>query len=118
MARLLCTVVVTKNTEILMEKRTGEYGEDVEQVLHKPFQRVHKSFHSTSLHNIITVNAFKNCKTSDTIQERGQSDNRRYWVIYMNDARHHYLGTYSRIDSIDHLIKNFREKSRCWKYWN
>ena len=36
----------------------------------------------------------------------------------MNKARQLYLRTYSRIDSIDHLIKNFRMKYRCWKYWH
>ena len=34
----------------------------------------------------------------------------------MNEVRQLYLGTYSRIDSIDHLIKNCRMKYRCWKY--
>ena len=36
----------------------------------------------------------------------------------MNEARQLYLGTYSHIDSIDHLIKNCRMKYRCWKYWH
>ena len=36
----------------------------------------------------------------------------------MNSARQLYLGTYYRIDSIDHLIKNCRLKYRSWKYWH
>ena len=36
----------------------------------------------------------------------------------MNGGRELYLGTYSRIDSIDHLIKNCRLKYRSWKYWH
>jgi hypothetical protein len=36
----------------------------------------------------------------------------------MNDARELYLGSYSRIDSIDHLIKNARIFYRSWKYWH
>ena len=34
----------------------------------------------------------------------------------MNEVRQIYLGTYSRIDSIGHLIKNYFIKCRCWKY--
>ena len=52
------------------------------------------------------------------IRTRGNFDNRRYWGIDMNEAHQIYLGTYSRIDSIDHFIKNCRMKYRCWKYWN
>ena len=52
------------------------------------------------------------------IKARGQFFNRRHWVIDMNKTRQLYLGTYSRIDSIDNLIKNFRMKYRCWKYWH
>ena len=36
----------------------------------------------------------------------------------MNAGRELYLGTNSRIDSIDHLIKNCRLKYRSWKYWH
>ena len=36
----------------------------------------------------------------------------------MNAARELYLGTYSRIDSIDHLIKNCRMKYQSWKNWH
>ena len=42
----------------------------------------------------------------------------RYRGIDMNEVRQLYLGTYSRIDSIDHFIKNCSMKYRCWKYWN
>ena len=50
------------------------------------------------------------------IRERGKFDNMRYWGIEMNDVHQLYLDTYSRIYSIDHLIKNFRMKYRCWNY--
>ena len=36
----------------------------------------------------------------------------------MNSARELYRGTYSRINSIDHLIKNCRLKFPSWKYWH
>ena len=41
------------------------------------------------------------------IWARGQFDNRRYWVIEIDEARQIYLGTYSRIESIDHIIKKY-----------
>jgi hypothetical protein len=36
----------------------------------------------------------------------------------MNDARNLYLGSYFRIDVIDHLIKNAKLFYRSWKYWH
>ena len=51
------------------------------------------------------------------IRAIGKFGNRRYWVIHMHEARQLYLGTYSHIDSIDHLITNFHMKYRCWEYW-
>ena len=36
----------------------------------------------------------------------------------MNPARQLYLAMYSRIDSIDHLIKNCNIKYHSWKYWH
>ena len=35
-----------------------------------------------------------------------------------NNARGLYLGTYSRIDSIDYLVKKNHLTYRYWKYWN
>jgi len=82
------------------------------------FKKVHVSFQSTSSCNIQTVNALNECKLSVSKRTRGINDNRRTWGIEMNAARELYLGTYSRIDSIDHLIKNCRLKYRSWKYWH
>ena len=52
------------------------------------------------------------------IRARGQFDNRRYWGIEMNEVRQLYLGNYSHIDSIYHLITNCHIKYRCWEYWH
>ena len=35
----------------------------------------------------------------------------------MNKACQLYIGTYSRIYSIYHIIKNIHIKYRCWEYW-
>jgi hypothetical protein len=36
----------------------------------------------------------------------------------MNDTRTLYLGTYSRINLINHLVKNTNLFYRLWKYWH
>ena len=68
--------------------------------------------------NISNINSLNGCKTSYMIKEIGQFDNSSYWGIEMKKARQLYLGTYSSIDSIDHLIKTFRMKYRFCKYWH
>ena len=86
--------------------------------VHQEYRRVNVSFQSTSSCNISTLNALIQCKLSFLKRERGVGSNKRTWGIEMNSARELYLGTYSRINSIDHLIKNCRLKYRCWKYWH
>ena len=82
------------------------------------YRRVNVSFQSTSSCNISTVNALSSCKQSVSKRERGVGSKKRTWGIEMNSARELYLGTYSCIDSINHLIKNCRLKYHCWKYWH
>jgi hypothetical protein len=84
----------------------------------KGYQRVHTSFQSTSSCNISTVNALSSCNMSIRRRERGRGDNKRHWGIEMNHARSLYLGSYFRIDCIDHLIQNARIFYRSWKYWH
>jgi hypothetical protein len=82
------------------------------------YQRVHTSFQSTSSCNISTVNALSSCTKSIRRRERGRGNSKRHWGIEMNDARALYLGSYYRIDCIDHLIQNARIFYRSWKYWH
>ena len=84
----------------------------------KGYQRVHTSFQSTSSCNISTVNALSSCRMSIRRRERGRGDNKRYWGIEMNHARTLYLGSYYRIDCIDHLIQNSNLFYQSWKYWH
>jgi hypothetical protein len=84
----------------------------------KAYVRVHTTFQSTSSCNISTVNALNECGMYVRKRERGRKANKRFWGIEMNDARELYLGTYSRIDSMDHLIKNASMFYRSWKYWH
>ena len=94
MTRLFDPVVATNNTEKVVEKITGEYGEDVGQFISKVFKLVHVSFMSTTSFKISTANELKGCKKSYMVRARGKFDNRRYWGIDMNKASQLYLGTY------------------------
>jgi hypothetical protein len=84
------------------------------------YEVVHTSFQSTSSCNITTVNALNACKLSVRTKYRGKSadGHKRSWGIEMNEARLLYLGSYFRIDTIDHLIKNCHMFYRSWKYWH
>jgi hypothetical protein len=84
----------------------------------KAYRRVHTSFQSTSSCNLSTVNAMTTCSMSIRRRERGRGENKRYWGIEMNHARTLYLGSYFRIDCIDHLIQNAQMFYRSWKYWH
>ena len=76
------------------------------------------SFQSTSSCNIISVNGFSSNRNFIEARQRGRKKGKRFYVIEQNMARLLYLKTYSRIDSIDHMIKNCRLKYTCWKYWH
>lgn len=73
-----------------------------------PYRRVIVSFQSTSSCNISTVNALNQCTLNAHKREQGISQNKRTCGIEMNAAQELYLGTYSQIDSIDHLIKKMQ----------
>jgi hypothetical protein len=66
----------------------------------------------------MSVNAFSKCKNSLEGRARGRKQNKRLYVIEQNHSRHLCLKTYSRIDSIDHLLKNIKIHYTSWKYWH
>jgi hypothetical protein len=82
------------------------------------YQQVHVSFQSTSSCNISTVNALNEVSNFLELRERGRGENKRYWVIEMNHARHLYLSTSNGIDVLDHILKNAHIYYRSWKYWH
>jgi len=82
------------------------------------FKIVLTSFQSTSSCNIMSVNGISECRSFVEARGRGKNNSRRVYVIEQNMARLLYLKTYSRIDSIDHLIRNCKISYRCWKYWH
>ena len=75
-------------------------------------------FQSTSSCNISTVNALPGFKVDVAKRERGVRENKRTWGVEMNAGRSLYLGTYSIIYIIYHLIKNCCLKYHSWKYWH
>ena len=84
----------------------------------KSYTRCHVSFQSTSSCNLSTVNALNVVKADIRKKNRGRGNNKRTWGIEMNDARDLYLGSYGKIDSLDHMIKNTALFYRSWKYWH
>ena len=109
MARFFHPVVAAKKVKV--------NDRDKEEGL-KDYERVHVSFQSTSSCNFSTVNSLNSCNINIAKKERGIGKNKRVWGIEMNPARELYLGTYSCIDSINHLIKNCHIGYRSWKYWH
>lgn len=73
----------------------------------KPYVRSHCSFQSTGGANIATVNARMD-KVSLYVRPKshGRGDQKRCYGIEINEGRALYLGSYSAIDSIDHLLEN------------
>ena len=82
------------------------------------YEVVLTSFQSTSSCNIMSVNAISENKNFIEARSRGRKQHRRIYAIEHNLSRLIYLKTYSRIDSIDHLIKMTAFKYTSWKYWH
>ena len=82
------------------------------------YEIVLTSFQSTSSCNLMSVNSISENKNFVEARSRGRKDQKRIYVIEQNMSRLLYLKTYSRIDSIDHLIKITNINYRTWKYWH
>ena len=74
------------------------------------YTKVHVSFQSTSLCILSTVNVLNEYTLTVYKRTWGYNKNKHMWGIEMNIACQLYLGTYSRIDSIDHLVENCHMK--------
>ena len=84
----------------------------------KPYVRTHVSFQSTGATNISSVNAISQCHLSVRQKSRGSEPHKRVYGLEMNEARATYLGTYSAVDSVDHLIRNVGLLYCLWKWWH
>ncbi len=51
-------------------------------------------------------------------KSRGRGEQKRKYAIEMNEPRDVYLGMYSSVDSVDHLLKNWKCKYQTWKWWH
>ena len=108
-----------KTTTVSERSKCARFIQPVILVKSKPSHEVVlTSFQSTSSCNIMSVNAFSENKNYIEARKRGRGDFSRTFVIEQNMARHLYLKSYSRIDSMDHLIKICNLKYQTWKYWH
>jgi hypothetical protein len=84
-----------------------------------PYQKVQVSFQSTrSSCNISTVNALNATAFKPAPKERGMGDNKRRWLVEMNDTRELYLKSYGGVDMIDAAINRMQIGYISWKYWH
>ena len=108
-----------KKTDSSLRTKISRYVDPVVAVKDcGEYELVLVSFQSTSSCNIMSVNAVNEVKNFVELRSRGRNDRKRKYVIEQNFSRLVYLNNYSRIDSIDHLIKNCRIFYCCWKYWH
>ena len=64
------------------------------------------SFQSTSSCNIASVNAINELTLFAKTKERGRGQFKQRWGIEMNESRQLYLGSYFKMDSVDHYLEN------------
>ena len=108
-----------QKTDSCPRSKAARYIQPVVAVLKtNDYEIVHTSFQSTSSCNIMSVNAVGDVRSFVEARSRGRNVNKRHYVIEQNLPRLLYLKTYSRIDSIDHLIKNVNLHYSSWKYWH
>ena len=108
-----------RKTEANPRSKCARYIQPVVLVKQKEnYEVVLTSFQSTSSCNIMSVNSFIENMNFIEARSRGRKSNKRHYVIEQNQARLLYLKTYSRIDSLDHLIRNCKINYRTWKYWH
>ena len=100
-----------KKVEANDRTKYARYQQPIVIVNRQPdYDLVLTSFQSTSSCNIMNVNSINANSNFVEARARGRKDNKRHYVIEQNAARLLYLKSYSRIDSIDHLIKNCKIK--------
>ncbi len=84
----------------------------------KSYTALHVSFQSTGSCNITAVNTLKEVNLYVRQREKGRGKSKRFWAIEMNQGRELYLKTYSAIDKIDQMLKNWFIFYVSWKWWH
>ena len=114
-----------KGVPVTQRSRCARYMQPVIASKHVPAQAgkpmytlTHVSFQSTGGCNIQTVNSLNKVELYVRPKERGRGDQKRRWGIEMNQARQLYLGSYSAIDKIDQMVKNWFLYYITWRWWH
>ena len=84
----------------------------------KSYNLCHVSFQSTGSTNISTVNALSKVGLYVRQQEKGRGASKRIWAIEMNKAWETYLKTYSAVDKIDQMLKDWYLHYCTWRWWH
>jgi len=82
----------------------------------KDYTIVHISFQSTGSTNIQCVNVVREVTNFVQQRERGRGATKRVWVIEMNEGQEMYLKTYSAVDKVDHMLKEWESFYISWKW--
>ena len=82
------------------------------------YGRLHVSFQPTKSWKLSNFDPIHQWTVLVNKREIVVGSNNHTWGIEMNAERYLYFGTYSNIDSIDHLIKHLWLKYNYWKYWH
>ena len=107
-----------KKVEANQKTKCARYIESIVAVNKQVhYEIVLTSFQSTSSCNIMCVNGINRNRNFVEARTRGRGDWKRYYIIEQNMECLLYLKLYSRIDSIDNLIKNCQMRYNSWKYW-
>ena len=84
----------------------------------KDYTIVHVSFQSTGSINIQCVNLLYEVSNFVRRRECGRDNNKRFWAIEMNEGREIYVKTYSAVDKVDQMLKEWDLVYICWKWWH
>ena len=116
-----------KDTPINARSKAARYENPIVAVKHvtfpagdprKPYTVAHVTFQSTGGTNITCVNALSELKLFVRERSKGQGDTKRIWAIEMNEGRELYLKTYSGVDKIDQLLKEWCMRYVTWRWWH
>ena len=115
-----------KECKVDARSRVARFEEPIIAVKHvvstepgkKDYTIVHISFQSTGSTNIQCVNVLKEVTNFVRQRERGRGATKRFWAIEMNEGREIYLKTYSAVDKVDQMLKEWEIFYICWKWWH
>jgi len=82
----------------------------------KDYTIMYISFQSTGITNIQCVNIL--CEVTNVVRRRecGREATKRVWAIEMNKGREIYLKTYSVVDKVDQMLKEWDIFYISWKW--